>query len=52
MKCEVCRENEVSEEPTKIVLDNGEHIMICEECAVLLGVIEQKVQEMTYDNAL
>lgn len=52
MKCEVCRENEVSEEPTKIVLDNTEQIVICEECALLLGVIEQKVQEMTRDDAL
>lgn len=52
MNCNVCQSNPLPESPAKIVLDNGEEILICEECERLLNVIESKVGDLLSDTSL
>lgn len=53
MKCEICKEHEVSEtDPAQAVIRSettDQELLtftICDECATLLGVIEKKVREI------
>jgi len=42
MLCNVCKENELGDNPAKVVVTDGE-ILICDECETLLAVIEERV---------
>jgi len=52
MDCNICQLNSLPKSPAKIVLDNGEEILICEECERLLSVIECKVSDLLSDTSL
>lgn len=55
-KCEVCKENKLPKDPfiVELILENNETVQFqsCEECARLLEVMRQKMEEVLDDESI